>query len=129
MKYLKHINEFDQYEADIFIQLEQFMQSPLRNKWLEDDNIKVYVRKSQRNIGQNKLYSFLDLASFEVVEQNKGTFTNFLTELLRRYPNVNLYVESILNPKVESILKKFNFVYHTNDPFNVNMYLLAKVVD
>jgi hypothetical protein len=94
---------------------------------LGDNSIKIYVRKSQRNIMTHeghKLFPFLDLANIEVTEQGIGTFTNFLTELLKKYPDTNLYVESILNPKVESILKKFGFVYKSEDQFDINMYLL-----
>jgi len=113
MIYLKTFEKYD-YNP-IFKQLEFFMSSKNRNMWLFDDKenpvFSIYVRKSHHIIDK-KIYNFLDLASITIEEsrQGEGIFTNFLKTLLEKYPNQNIYVESILNPAVKHICKKFGFI-------------------
>jgi hypothetical protein len=113
MIYLKTFETYD-YNP-IFKQLELFMSYKNRNMWLydnEDDPIvSIYVRKAYHRVGK-QTYDFLDLASISIVEsrQGEGIFTDFLRRLLEKYPNQNIYVESILNPAVRHICNKFGFI-------------------
>lgn len=86
--------------------LTEFIASDCRNMWIEDDNIKVYVRKSTRFI-EGEMKPFLDIASVLVDEQGKGTFTKFMTDAM--CTDKNLYVESIMNPIVLRICDKLGF--------------------
>jgi hypothetical protein len=113
MIYLKTFETYD-YNP-IFKQLELFMSYKNRNMWLFDDEddpvVSIYVRKAHHKVGK-QTYDFLDLASISIVEsrQGEGIFTDFLRRLLDKYPNQNIYVESILNPAVRHICNKFGFV-------------------
>jgi len=113
MIYLKTFETYD-YNP-IFKQLELFMSYKNRNMWLFDDEddpiVSIYVRKAHHRVGK-QTYDFLDLASISIVEsrQGEGIFTDFLRRLLEKYPNQNIYVESILNPAVRHICNKFGFI-------------------
>ena len=125
MIYLKTFETYD-YNP-IFKQLELFMSYKNRNMWLFDDEddpvVSIYVRKAHHKVG-SQVYDFLDLASISIEEsrQGEGIFTDFLRRLLDKYPNQNIYVESILNPAVRHICNKFGFVDVDKD----NMALIRK---
>lgn len=110
--------------------LKQFItQTYIRNAWIEEDYVKIYVRKSIRNIN-GKLFHFLDLASIEVEEeyQNSGIFTKLITDILSIYPDLNIFVEAILNPIIPHVLNKFDFIEQSNEgEFQFNMYLLKEL--
>lgn len=115
-------------QSDLFEKLHSFIHSNERNKWVNDELFKIYVRKSVRRL-KGKMRICLDFASFEVMNENnygKGIFTNFLTKLLKIYSTTNIFVESILNSKVESILKKFNFEEQRLDTYQLNMFLIQE---
>ena len=111
-----YLKTFEGYNYDnIFKQLELFFNYKNRNMWIYDneDNpiLSIYVRKSHHMFNK-EMYQFLDLASLTIKEsrQGEGIFTNFIKILLEKYPNQNIYVESILNPAVRHICSKFGFV-------------------
>ena len=58
--------------------LTQFIQSDLRNAWIKERYISVYVRKSMRLLGES-VTPCLDIANVEVVESKRGVgvFTSF----------------------------------------------------
>lgn len=115
-------------QSDLFEKLHFFIHSNERNKWINDGLFKIYIRKSGRML-KGKMRKCLDLASFEVLDENnygKGIFTNFLTELLKIYSTTNIFVESILNSKVEFILKKFNFEEQHLGSYQLNMFLIQE---
>lgn len=113
MIYLKTFESYN-YEP-IFRKLDMFLSYKNRNMWLYDDendpSFSIYVRKG-RHPYKNNMYDFLDLASIDIVEekQGQGIFTKFLGMLLDKYKDKNIYVESILNPAVRHICKKFGFI-------------------
>lgn len=112
--------------------LKHFVKSKKRNEWLYGDVMHIYVRMSHRFIsdGDNsKFEECLDLANIQVDDehQGKGVFTSFLKRVIEMYPDKNLYVESIQNPAMEHICKKFNFVYvNCNDEDLIKNMVLRK---
>lgn len=97
-------------------ELDKFIKSGARNEWLYGDVMHIYVRNSYRFISNESNHSFeecLDLANIQVDDehQGKGVFTSFLEAVVRDYRHLNLFVESIQNPAMEHICKKFGFVY------------------
>jgi GNAT superfamily N-acetyltransferase len=101
--------------------LTDFLQmNNLRNTWIEEHSIKVYVRKSIRYINDAP-FRFLDLASVEVEEDHRGCgiFTEFLNRFEREAKGVErgVYVESILNKRLIGFLKDrgYYFVPGTNE--------------
>ena len=123
--YMKENVDYDY--SDIFEQIDMFLLLKKRNTWIQTDHINIYIRNSKRYVN-NDVLDFFDIANIEVYEeyQNNGYFTKFIEKFLKKYHEKNIYVESIINPVIEHILKKFNFKYLTNSEFNVNMYKLSE---
>ena len=109
----------------IFKEIDKFLSSNLHNMWVDDGVIFIYVRKSKRYVEKSTI-DFFDIANVTVNEayQNKGVFTNFIKEFILRYPTKNIYVESILNPILFTLLKKFDFKTIESSGADINMYLI-----
>ena len=93
-------------------QLKNFLNSHERNKWIGDEFISVYVRKSRRLSPQEKeLISCLDIASVSVVEheQRKGIFKKFLYEFHEINPYSATFVEAVSNEHLYNYLTKENW--------------------
>ena len=105
MKYLKY---FESLNGTVN-SLEKFLSSKNRNAWIYSKDMKIYVRKSRYLINK-EFIDFIDLASIEVYEKNKGHFTSFIKSLLIEYPYKNIYVQNIMNPALEHILNKLGFL-------------------
>ena len=125
---MNYIKTFESYNySNIFKQLDLFLTYKNRNMWIYDDEnnpvLSIYVRKAHHRFN-GQMYNFLDLASITIEEsrQGGGIFTNFIKILLDKYPDQNIYVESILNPAVRHICNKFGFV----DVDETNMCLIRK---
>lgn len=97
----------EEIEISLCSQLGQFIKSPLRNKWLETDQAKIFVRKSKRVV-KTKLVDALDIASIEFDEsiRSKGLFTRILTEFEHLNPFDYLYIENVLNPELGRFLQE-----------------------
>lgn len=123
-RHLKKFESFDStYNYDkIFSEIGKFLKGPERNKWISDGMVEIYIRKSKRFI-EGKLQDFFDFSTINIEESIRGqkVFTNLLENFISKYPH-NIYVESILNPAVSHILKKFGFKETELD--SSNMYLL-----
>ena len=96
--------------------IEDFKNSSFRNIHIKEFPIKIYIRKSYR-FHNKKAYSCIDIASVEIepIEWNKGYFTLFIKELLKKYSNENIFVECIMNPAVITVLNKFKFEKYKDD--------------
>ena len=94
--------------------LKRFLASPLRNVWISEPYIRVYVRKSIRLI-DNVHRDCLDIGSVEVEphKRNNGVFSKFLLKFEKTAKRLNraVYVESILNSRLEEMLKKRDYKY------------------
>jgi len=122
-RYLKKFESFDSgYNYDkIFSEIDKFLKGPERNKWISDGMVEIYIRKSKRFI-EGSMQDFFDFATINIDESIRGqkVFTNLLENFIKKYPH-NIYVESIQNPAVFHILKKFGFKETELD--NTCMYL------
>lgn len=87
-------------------QIKTFLESPLTNTYISTKEMNLYVRKSKRFL-EGKIYNCFDLARILVYEPNrgKGIFTKFYKELVSTYPEMNIFVESILNERFAERLK------------------------
>jgi len=108
MKFLEYFSIYNY--SDIFREFDRFLKSDIRNVYIEDAYMIMYVRKSKRSINR-QLYDFIDIANISIERdmRDKGVFTNFISELLNRYPDFNILVENIFNPAVVTVLSKFGF--------------------
>ena len=90
--------------------LKQFLSNDsLRNAWLDEPNMKVYVRRSIRYLADiPNLSPCLDIASIEVDEDHRGNgvFTAFLDRFEQEAKKLNrvVFVESILEPRLYQYL-------------------------
>lgn len=109
MKYLKTFeNKYNDSDVDdIMIQISVFLNSKENIRWIGNDAIRIYVRKSKR-IFHNNFYDFFDFASIEATETGTGLFTQIIKKFEERYPNKNIYIESVLSPRfakyIETVL-------------------------
>jgi hypothetical protein len=76
------------------------------NLWLQDDIMKVYVRKGRHMVYPGKLSTTLDIAAVEVDEdkQGQGYWTDFLDKAHEMNPWEATYVENTLNPVLATSL-------------------------
>lgn len=95
-----------------------FIDSPkIRNIWIRERDIKVYVRRSNRIIDGN-LVSCLDIASVEINERRRGQgiFKAFLNRVEKAAASMNreVFVESILEPRLLQFLLKRDYTLVPN---------------
>lgn len=111
----------------LFQDLHLFLKTKLRNKWIQNDVIKLYVRKSQRSI-EGKVYDFFDFASIEIINEDdrgNGYFTNFLFSFMGKYPTKNIYIECVLTERFKTYLIKLGFKERDTHIYGEgNLYLL-----
>lgn len=97
--------------------LNTFINSPnIRNAWIQEKDIQVYVRRSIRAL-ESKMVPCFDIGSVEVNEESrgKGIFTAFLRrfEKYAKQANKAVFIESILNKDLEEFLIKNGYSYVT----------------
>lgn len=114
-------NEYD-YSV-IFDQLLLFLGGKRTNQYIRDDAMSIYIRKSRRLI-DGEMIQFLDLANIQIEDdyQNKGIYSNLMKKIVEKYPDYNIFIENILNPHTEPILKKLGFKY--TDSVDRCMYMI-----
>jgi len=101
----------------------------VRNLWIEEPHMRVYVRRSFRNIG-SKTFLCLDCASVEVDEdyRGKGIFSTFLIRFEKEAKKLNraVFVESIQEPRLRNYLLTIGYkdVPGTSE-FAPNMYKIV----
>ena len=92
--------------------LKEFLNSPIRNVWIEEPGIGIYVRKSIR-IGVD-----IDLANMEADEPGKGALTLFLDKY---EPHHVFCVEGVLNPRLVPYLVRRGYLQLAGNEGAVNM--------
>lgn len=112
------------------LDLKGFLLSPLRNAWIKEPNLKVYVRKGHHAIN-GAMASTFDIGSVMVEKQKgRGTFWRF-TEYLQREldPAVfqYLYVESVLNERLADSLRTHGWIEIPESAPPCFIYQLRKV--
>lgn len=88
--------------------LEDFINSTIRNEWIFSPGIRMYVRKSKRYYN-GKFIDCLDLASVETEEYGTGLFTYVFEQILEKYKDKNIFLESILNDRLYNFFLKYGF--------------------
>lgn len=80
----------------------------INRKWIDDDDMKVYVRKSRRLLTPDLISVCLDIASVEVEEekQGKGIFSSFLEKAHEMNPWDATYIECVVNQKLRAFLER-----------------------
>jgi len=125
---MKYIQTYENYNySDILSEIDTFLKSSIRNTYVNDDKITMYIRKSQRLVNK-KTVKFFDIGNISIDENHwgKGIFTNLISNLISKYPDMNIFVESILNPAIETALNKFNF--EKQDLYGqINMYRIINI--
>lgn len=98
-------------------QLLNFLDSNARAQWITADKgrLSVYVRKSTRfNREDRTPLSCIDVATVNVREgeEGKGTFKRFLREVeqLARVSGRSVYVESVMNERLQGFLQRNGYV-------------------
>jgi hypothetical protein len=90
--------------------LEQFLDSPLRNLYLEEPEFEqLYVRKS-RHYYQEHWYECFDIAKIEARHPGSGAFKHFLTRVHHLRPNSAIFVESVLSVRFSRGLRRMGFL-------------------
>ena len=120
---MKHLKPYQIKKIidDLLKEFDSFADDEIRNQWLEVGKARVYVRKSIKFL-EGQTYKCYDIANVEIEIPNEGIFTGFLQQILDKYNRSNFYVESILNPAMTHILKKFGFKNKDEE----NMYKIAQ---
>lgn len=94
--------------------LDEFLKSSHRSAWLVEGDLDLFVRRGDHLIN-GEIASCFDLANFHKPEASWGskTFWNFLADLkskLGSHPEFKyLFVESVLNPRLEASLPHHGF--------------------
>lgn len=70
----------------------------------------LYVRHTLRWVNGHYYHPILDLASIEVEEKGKGTFTRLIERIRRDYPRLPIYVENVLTFRFDRKLESLGFV-------------------
>ena len=110
--------------------LDEFLDNPLlRNEWIAEKNIRVYIRRSVRYINE-KMTPALDVGSVEVDEGKRGqkVFTEFLRsfEAAAKCAGRIVYVESILEPRLVPFLARMGYKFVPDTaPIAPSMYKIV----
>ena len=91
------------------------------NEWLNGDDMAVYVRRSVPRYltddpKKEEKYVTLDIASVTVYEKGQGNFTRFLEEAEKLNPWPAIYVESVLEPRLEKFLLRKGYTEQDRTP-------------
>ena len=90
----------------------EFIQGDLRNAWIEEEGIKVYVRKSRRHLGimgeRRVCGNVFDVATLEASNPGHGAFTKFMRKLEEEWDGPIL-VESVLVVRLTDKLLRMGF--------------------
>jgi len=108
--------------------LDQFVANEnLRNAWIRERDIDVYVRRSIRMLHRSTTATpCLDIASVEVREDRRGqgVFKAFLTRFEKEAKKINraVYVESILEPRLVTFLTARGYSHVKGSEQSQNMF-------
>jgi hypothetical protein len=109
---------------DILNQIDIFINSKQRNLWIGNDSIRIYIRKSKR-IFKGQFYDFFDFASIEVENPGQGLFTKILKEFEKKYPDKNIFIESVLTERFANYIK--NVLGFETQYDNMNFFKIKNV--
>lgn len=104
-------------ESDHIIeQMLLFIKGKYRNIWLLSDNIKVYVRKSERNVN-GRYHTAFDIASIELDEtiRGKGIGTSLINRIHETHPFEITFMENVLNKGLGTWVNKNGWAQYKLD--------------
>lgn len=79
---------------------DEFIASPVTNAWIEEDGLKVYVRKS--------IYKgLIDIANVNAAKRGKGAFTRFLVRLEEQ--GYALHIENVIADRFADYFRKLGW--------------------
>jgi GNAT superfamily N-acetyltransferase len=105
--------------ATITEQLDEFIASRLRNQWIGDEKMNVYVRRGRRVlIPDGWMFDMLDIAAVEVEPpfQRQGLWTRFLAYACQAHPWAATYLECVHNPHIRASLERCGWQEVANHP-------------
>lgn len=80
------------------------------NAYVKEPGFKtLYVRVTRRYILGKVAHPVLDIAYVEAIKPGNGTFTGLVKKLQGKYPDLNIFVESVLNKRFRSKLLSLGF--------------------
>lgn len=97
-------------------ELKDFLHSSERSRWLCNNKVKVYVRKSTRYLRINDQkalpYKCLDIASIEVTPkyQRQGIFKKVLQTWINYNPFPVVFIENVLNDDLYTWLMQQSYI-------------------
>lgn len=81
-----------------------------RNAYVKEEGFyHLYVRYGDRYINGVQTSNVLDLANFEAKIRGTGLFTRLIERIRTTYPDVTIYVECVINPRLPKKLKSLGF--------------------
>lgn len=106
MRHLKTFEtKFNESDVDdILYQIATFLKSNNNRKWIGNDAISIYIRKSKRSF-KGQMYDFFDFASIDATETGTGLFSQILKKFEETYPDKNIYIESVLTDRFANYIK------------------------
>lgn len=127
MKYIKLYEKYNESDVDdILNQISDFLKSNMKNTWIGNESISIYIRKSKRPY-KNEMLDFFDFATIDVVETGNGLFTQIVKRFEELYPNMNIFIESVLTDRFASYIKnKLEFEEILPNPSN-NFYKIKTI--
>lgn len=111
------------------LNFEQFLASEYSNLWIYEPKMKVYLRKARHAINRDLACHCLDVANVVVQKKYRGTgvFTQFLNRVEDEAEKRQwaVYVESILEPRLEPFFKKRGYcISPFSEPPIISMHRL-----
>ena len=82
------------------------------NLWIQDDIMRVYIRKGRHIIYPGMISTTLDIGAVEVVEekQGEGHWTNFIAEAHKLNPWEATFIELVHNPDLFASLMRHGWL-------------------
>lgn len=114
----KMFEEYEESDVDeILDKIDMFIKSPQKNIWIENNAIKIYIRKSKRYF-KGEVNDFFDFASISVEKTGKGLFSQILQKFEEIYPDKNIFIESVLTDRFAYYIQhKLGFETDGNNNF------------
>lgn len=99
-------------EQSCLDKLNKFLASSHRNRWLESEHLKVYVRRSQRLVN-GQAYKALDIATIDAEPTGQGIGTRFITAAHELNPFPVTFVENSLHEGLTRWLARNGWLEHS----------------
>lgn len=102
------------------------------NRWFKIDNLNIYLRVTKRVINAPEFIATIDIASVSAISDKymgQGRFTNLLSHIENTYPNVCIYVESVINESLINFLISRGYKLVNDTSLTPNFYQLKRDIN